>query len=149
MKITILTDSTSSWYIPFGNQLCKELLSLGHNVIYVHNSDHIEKGDICFLLSCVKLVNTEVLSRNVNNIVVHASDLPKGKGFSPLQWQILDGANSICLTLFEVVEKVDAGPYYFKKELVFDGTELYNELRSKLAVEINKCCVDFVINSFH
>ena len=47
---------------------------------------------------------------NKNNIVVHASDLPKGRGFSPMSWQILEGKNKIKLSekiLFAVEDKLN------------------------------------------
>lgn len=146
MKITILTDNKHSWFVPFGKILEDELKRNGHSVNYVFNKKEIRKGDICFLLSCSRIVNNEYLKRNKSNIVVHASDLPKGKGFSPLQWQILEGKNEIPVTLFEVVEKVDAGPYYLKEKIVFDGTELYSELRSKLGKKIIDMCIYYVDN---
>ena len=42
------------------------------------------------MLSCGQIINKEVLQRNRNNLVVHAGALPKGKGWSPLTWQILE-----------------------------------------------------------
>lgn len=146
MKITILTDNKKSWFIQFGYKLKSILEDLGHQVIYVFEKNEIEEGDICFLLSCSRIVDEQYLKRNKNNIVVHASDLPKGKGFAPVQWQILEGKNEIILTLFEVVKEVDAGPYYFKEKITFDGTELYDELREKLANKIIDMCIYFVKN---
>lgn len=144
MKISILTDNPKSWFIPFGIKLKELLTEMEHQVSYVYNANDIKEGDICFILSCTKLVNNNILLLNRNNIVVHASDLPSGKGFSPLQWQILEGKNEICLTLFEVVDKVDAGPYYLKNTIKFNGDEFYDELRATLAEKIIQMCVDYV-----
>ncbi|MFZ5589814.1 MAG: methionyl-tRNA formyltransferase [Pseudomonadota bacterium] len=68
-----------------------------------------------------------------HNLVVHASDLPKGKGWSPASWQILAGAGRIPVTLFEAVDAVDAGPIYLQEWLDLDGTELLDEWRGMLA----------------
>lgn len=144
MKISILTDNKTSWFIPFGNKLASSLSNLGHDCVYVFSKMEIPEGDICFLLSCSSLIKDEILKRNRNNIVVHASDLPAGKGFSPLQWQILQGNNEIVLTLFEAVSEVDAGPYYFKKKIDFKGDELYDDLRSKLGEIVIDMCIEFV-----
>lgn len=146
MNISILTDSAKSWFIPYGQILVEELLQLNHNVKYVFNKNEILKGDICFLLSCTRIVENSYLSLNKHNIVVHASDLPKGKGFSPMQWQILEGNSEITLSLIEAVKDVDAGPIYFKHKIELNGSELYNELRNILASEIIKMCIKFVIN---
>lgn len=144
MKISILTDNAASWFIPFGARLQAALQSLGHETTYVSRKEEIDRGEICFLLSCVRIVEQVYLQRNVHNIVVHASDLPRGKGFAPLQWQILEGKGEIVLTLLEAVEAVDAGPYYLKSTLAFDGTELHDELRQKLGSRIIDMCLDFV-----
>lgn len=146
MIITILTDNKNSWFVEYGYMLKKKLEDYKIDVVYVFDKNDIRIGDICFLLSCSRIVQEVYLERNRNNIVVHASDLPKGKGFSPLQWQILEGNEEIVLTLFEVIAEVDAGPYYLKRSIKFDGTELYKELREKLANMIIDMCVFFVEN---
>ena len=151
MNITIITDNKESWFIPYGKTLQESLLNDGHNVFYVYDKKDIKKTDICFILSCTKIIENEYLILNNRNIVVHASDLPLGKGFSPLQWQILEGKNTIPITLFEVDSKVDNGPYYFKDNLLLEGTELYKEIRHKLAVKIMEMVLKYVknIDNFH
>lgn len=144
MKLTILTDDPRSWYVSHAKNLAFELTEGGHEVRLVFAKTDLEPGDVCFLLSCSKLVEGRYLSLNRNNIVVHASDLPAGRGFSPLQWQIVEGKNEITLTLFEAVEAADAGPYYFKETLAFEGTELLEEMRQALGVKINAMCVKYV-----
>ena len=87
----------------FGKELQANLEELGHQVSLVHNISDIKNGDICFILSFSKILNEVILKKNSNNIVDHASDLPTGKGFSPMQWSVLEGNNHIVLTLFEAV----------------------------------------------
>lgn len=144
MKTTILTDSADSWFVPYGRILKSELEKRGCDVSYVFQKQDITKGDVCFLLSCTKLVDEKSLALNAHNIVVHASDLPQGRGFSPLQWQILEGKNKIVLTLFEAVKEVDAGSYYVKSAIDFEGHELHDELRERLARKIIEMCVRYV-----
>ena len=143
MKITILTDDPASWFIPYGEELEARLRAAGHDTRYVTRKQEIVAGDICFLLSCVRIVEPEYLSRNRHNIVVHASDLPQGKGFSPLQWQILEGKQAVVVTLLEAVQAVDAGPAYIRTRLEFDGTELHDELRQKLGSRIVEMCMHY------
>ena len=71
-------------------------------------------------------------------MVVHSSDLPKGKGFAPIQWQILEGKNKIYISLFEAVEKYDSGRIFEKDYVLLKGTELYDEIRKVQAVAIFK-----------
>lgn len=146
MKISVITDDEKSWFIPYGKTLVDQLANSGHQAIYVDRTENILYGDICFILSCTKIIKKDILSRNTNNIVVHASDLPAGRGFSPIQWQILNGQDEICLTLFEVNENIDDGPYYLKRKVSFQGTELLLEIRNKIGVEIIELCLEYVNN---
>lgn len=146
MKIAILTDNPKSWFIPYGHKLKNELEVAGHKVIYIFNKEEIPQGDVCFLLSCSRIIQESYLQKNKNNIVVHASDLPKGKGFSPLQWQVLEGKNNIVLTLFEVIKEVDAGPFYLKETMEFIGNELYSEMRDILGYKIVQMCMCYIRN---
>ncbi len=82
-----------------------------------------------FFLSCEKIAGPEILSRNKYNLVVHESALPKGRGWSPLTWQIIEGKNNIPITLFEAEISVDSGEIYFQKIMKFKGDELVDELR--------------------
>ena len=144
MKIIIYTDSPGSWFVQYGHLLKEKISNLGHEVEYIHDSSNLFPCDVMFLLSCTKLLASRYLDQNQHNIVVHASDLPHGKGFSPLQWQILEGRNVIPLTLFEAVEEVDNGPYYLKDSISFNGNELLNELRKKMSLKINEMCLKFI-----
>lgn len=146
MKITILTDTTSSWFIPFGVKLKTELDRAGHDTVYVHDKKNIREGDVCFILSCINLVEPEYLRRNRNNIVVHASDLPKGKGFSPMKWLVLEGSDEIVVSLIEAAEKVDSGPVYFKRRIDLDGTELCDEIRSKVGNMVIEMSMHYIEN---
>ncbi len=146
MKITIITDDLQSWFIPYGNKLLKLFSEIGHDAEYVHDKDSIREGDICFILSCTKIIGIDYLKLNRHNIVVHASDLPSGKGFSPLQWQILEGKNEIIVSLLEADLEADSGPVYLKSKLNFDGTELYEELRQKLGDKIIRMCMKYLEN---
>jgi methionyl-tRNA formyltransferase len=146
MRITIFTDNEKSWFVPYGRRLTQQLAEGGAQVDYVFEKSLIKSGDICFLLSCSYLVEPEYLERNEHNIVVHASDLPKGKGFSPLQWQVLEGKNEIVLTLFEATKDADAGGYYLKEKVEFNGTELLPELREKLAERLVQMCLTYTSN---
>jgi methionyl-tRNA formyltransferase len=64
--------------------------------------------------------------------LIHASDLPKGKGWSPHVWAILKGANSIVVSLLNVSDPVDSGDIWMKREIQLSGTELYDEINHKL-----------------
>jgi methionyl-tRNA formyltransferase len=52
----------------------------------------------------------------------HMTDLPYGRGGSPLQNLILRGHTETKLTAHRMVEQLDAGPVYLKEPLSLDGT---------------------------
>ena len=143
MKLSIITNK-NSWFVKFGKELQSNLEQLGHQVSLAYNISDIKNGDICFILSFSKILDEVVLKKNSNNIVVHASDLPTGKGFSPMQWSVLEGNNHIVLTLFEAVKELDAGPYYLKESVMFEGFELYEEMREIIGNKIVEMCLNYV-----
>lgn len=145
MRITILVDDKESWFIPYAKNLREQLKNSGINTELVYDSNMASGGDISFLLSCTKIVGKKFLDLYQHNIVVHASDLPEGKGFAPLKWQILEGKNEIVLTMFEAVEAIDAGCYYQKEKIFFKGTELLDELQEIMAEKIIAMCKEYAL----
>src|SRR5438105_926565 len=114
MKISVVVDNPRSWFVSFAEGLVDRLCRFGE-VRSLVSADEIASGnEVAFLLSCSKIVPVNVLARSRHNIVVHASDLPRGRGMSPLTWQILEGQDIIPITLFEAVAQLDAGPVYIK-----------------------------------
>lgn len=55
-------------------------------------------------------------------IVFHMTDLPFGRGGSPLQNLIIQGHSVTKVSAIKVVEEIDAGPIYLKKDLSLDGS---------------------------
>jgi len=143
LKINILTTK-NSWMKTFDEKLKVALERRGHIVRCVFAKEDLERADISFLLSCFEIIEPELLRLSDHNIVVHASDLPCGKGWSPASWQILEGKNIIPLTLFEAIERVDSGCIYLKDSIQLDGSELINEWQSLMGNKIVEICLDFV-----
>ena len=101
----------------------------GHAVRWIHTPSALGAGDVCLLLSCGRLLNADQLALHRYNLVVHESALPQGQGWSPMTWQILEGASSIPITLFEAVADLDAGPIHLQQEITLQGHELVDEWR--------------------
>ncbi len=83
-----------------------------------------------FLLACKTVLKKEHLALNTNNLVIHPSKLPEGRGSAALVWKILEGGNEIFITLFEANEKIDRGDIYFQESIRFEGHELSDEIRN-------------------
>jgi len=144
MKICIVVDNPLSWFVPFAEKLKENLGQFGTVDLLSDSKKIPHANDVAFLLSCEKKVTFEILQRSRSNIVVHASDLPKGKGMSPLTWQIIEGKNRIPITLFEAVEAIDAGPIYLKGYMDFLGNELLHEMQNSVGVKIMEMCEAFL-----
>lgn len=63
-------------------------------------------------------------------IVLHPSPLPKYRGGSPLQNQIMHGEEKSAVTLFQVGENIDEGPIYSQQSFSLDGTldDIFNRI---------------------
>ena len=142
MKVQILVDNKDSWYVPFAKILKEKLARNVDTVRILHTHEEVVKGDILFLVSCEKIFKN--LELNKSNIVVHESLLPKGKGWSPLSWQILEGKKRIPVTLFEAHKNVDSGQIYFQEFISLNGTELLDELKNKQGELTNKLIEKYV-----
>jgi len=144
MFIQILIDNPNSWIVPYGAQLITALEKGDHRCVLLHDHREVIGGDILCLLSCEKIFKK--LHLNKNNLVVHESDLPYGKGWSPLTWQILEGKNEIYVSLIEADEEVDSGKIYLKKIMKFQGHELLSELRHIQGIATIDIIMEFIEN---
>ena len=142
MKIAILTTK-NQWFEAYADTLSEKL---GNIPIFNNHADFDDKYDIVFILSYHQIIPQEILKKNDHNIVIHESALPKGKGWAPLFWQILEGKSSIPFTMIDASDGVDNGDIYMQEMLELAGDELNEELRNKQAKLTIKMCLEFVNN---
>ena len=128
-RITVLSDA-GSWLNPCLSSLIQLLWQRGHALRWIHDPAQLVAGDVCLLLSCGRLLSSAQLALHRHNLVVHESALPRGQGWSPMTWQILEGANCIPITLFEATTALDAGPIYLQEQIKLLGDELVEEWRA-------------------
>ena len=133
LKVGFLIDKENSWFFLNLNKYYKTLDKKKYFKKISFNSRSFNNFDILFIINYTKIINNSVLKKIKLPIVIHASDLPKGKGFSPLMWQVLENKKKIKVSMIKAVKKVDSGPIIFKKQIKLNGTELYDELRLKLS----------------
>lgn len=146
-QICVLVDN-DSWILEFATQLVETIKRQGDHCKLVRKADDVPNSVATFFLGCVKITPPDVLARSRYNLVVHESDLPKGRGFAPLSWAILAGEKSIKVCLIEAAEEVDAGNIYLKRTIEFSGTELCHELRQRQGEITNELCLDFLASEF-
>ncbi len=145
--ITILTDK-NSYMNTFNKKLKQQLKELKHEVRLINKKEELRNGDILFLFSCFELIENQYLSLHKYNIVIHESDLPQGKGWSPASWQILEGQRKIVLTAFEATLSVDSGDIYYKDFVQLEGSELAPQWRGKIAFKKMEMCLN-IVQDFH
>lgn len=132
MDISILSTDPQHPVIRSLKKWVEEMTVRGHNVKLLYDKGQLEGGDILFLVSCGQLVgDTERKKFNVT-LVLHASDLPKGRGWSPHIWSILDGKKDITVSLLEATDPVDTGQVWLKERFCLEGHELLPEINEKL-----------------
>lgn len=141
--VTIVVDA-DSWMSPHAERLVALINSGGDQACIVQSYEQIPSGTVAFFLGCTGIASTRILERNRYNVVVHESDLPKGRGFAPVAWQIIAGENTIPVTLFEANAEADAGPVYLRGDLTFEGHELCDEIRQRQGEMTVRMCLDFL-----
>ena len=79
------------------------------------------KPDYIFFLHWSYIISNDVFE-NFNCILFHMTDLPFGRGGSPLQNLILLGKEETLISAIKVEKGVDSGPVFLKKKLSLAGT---------------------------
>ena len=143
LRIALCSDK-GSWINDFIPAWALQLRAAGHTLGWAHNAALLPESQVCFYLSYGRIVGTALRARHGNNLVVHESNLPAGRGWSPLTWQVLQGARNIVVTLFEAADAVDSGVIYGQTAIQLRGDELVDDLRRQQATATFELCADFV-----
>ena len=144
MKIQILI-SKSSWAINYKKEILNKLKKFSKDSEIIHNHKELKKNnDINIIFSYFKIIPKLYLNKSKINLIPHESNLPKGKGMSPLTWQILNGKKKVYFSLIEATSKVDSGVVYFKKEKIIPKTFLFDEIKKIQLNENLKLIIRFV-----
>lgn len=118
--------------------------SARHEVRLVQHVAEASGGDLLFLISCGEIVRAETRSRYRATLVIHASDLPQGRGWSPHIWQVLEGSNRITVSLLDAADKIDDGPIWGKEVIELEGHELFDDINAKI-FEVEMRLMDFAV----
>jgi methionyl-tRNA formyltransferase len=138
-KKDFIFASCKRWHLPLFDRL---KIDHTENWSYVSNDIELEEAltstnpKYIFFLHWNWIV-PEQIWRAHECVCFHMTDVPYGRGGSPLQNLILAGHTQTMLTALRMVEQMDAGPVYTKKPLSLDGSaeEIYL-YAGKLSVEI-------------
>lgn len=131
MKIDVLCSSEdhpiNAWLIAWVNECADQ-----HQIRLLRRKDQLASGDILFLISCTEMIPANLRSLYGHCIVLHASDLPKGRGWSPHIWSILEGATTITVSAITAEDLIDSGDLWAKKSFDVAPHELYDEINASL-----------------
>lgn len=146
MKITILNSSEKH---PINSWLRKWVKQnqYRHEVQLLRSKGELIGGDILFLISCSEIIDQDERDKFKKALVVHASDLPKGRGWSPHIWEIVNGTEQITISLIEAEDRVDTGDIWKKVRVHIPKTALYDEI-NELIFEAELELMDFAVENF-
>jgi len=96
------------------------LAKIAPEYVFFPHWSHIIKSDIYQAYTCV---------------IFHMTDLPYGRGGSPLQNLIVRGHTQTKISAIKCVKDLDAGPIYLKRDLSLQGTAEEIFIRADTVVE--------------
>lgn len=121
--------------------------SRDHDIQLARKKSELTGGDILLLVSCGEIISAKDRALYGVCLVLHASDLPRGRGWSPHIWELAAGASHITLSLLEAEDKVDSGRIWQKVQIPVPPTALWDEINHLLfTAEIQ--LIDFALASY-
>ena len=114
MKITVLCSDRLHPIVKYLNDWVLTITRPGYKINLIFDRAELSDGDFLFLISCSQIISKTERQRYKHTLITHASNLPKGRGWSPHVWAILNGEKDITVSLFEAEESVDAGRIWLK-----------------------------------
>lgn len=146
MRIAVLCSDARHPVYPRLERWCAALAGQHDAALFTQGAE-LPGGDLLLLVSCSELLDAEVRGKYGKTLVLHASDLPRGRGWSPHVWQILEGCNRFVVTLFEARDAVDSGPIWGQRPVVLEGHELFDEINARL-FDAQIALMDFAVEQF-
>jgi methionyl-tRNA formyltransferase len=131
MRITLLCSDASHPIFPKLSAWSGEHVDR-HQIAIETKSKDLTGGDILFLISCHELIPASIRKNYSKTLVIHASDLPIGRGWSPHVWAVLEDQKRIVVTLLEAEDAPDSGAIWAKSSFDLEGHELWQEINEKL-----------------
>lgn len=118
-----------------------------HKIDLVRTKKDLCGGDLLILISCSEIVEDNIRNTYNKCLVLHASDLPHGKGWSPHIWEIINGGEKIVVSLLEAENEVDSGAIWHQIKFKVPKNALWDEINKKL-FETEIKLIDFAVDNF-
>tara|TARA_A100000164_G_C21762681_1_gene702371 strand:- start:111 stop:758 length:648 start_codon:yes stop_codon:yes gene_type:complete len=144
MKIQILI-SKGSWANKYRNHIRSRFKKFANTIKILDNHKDLKKKyNVNIVFSYFKIIPKKYLLYSKNNLITHESKVPKGKGMSPLTWQILKNKNKIFFSLLEADTKIDSGTIYYRKKVKIKKDLLFDEIKKIQLIENLKLLEKFL-----
>ena len=139
-KITYIILSEKSWNLNLVKNLSKKNDKI--NWIFINkrldfnisNLESISPVKI-FIPHWSYIISDEIFEK-YECVVFHMTDLPYGRGGSPLQNLIVLGKEKTKISALKVIKELDAGPIYLKKDLSLHGSAEEIFIRANSIIEL-------------
>lgn len=146
MKITLLCSDPQHPVNAYIQRWAQAQAGL-HEVDIVQKKAQLGGGEILFLISCSEIINANDRAQYKACLVLHASDLPKGRGWSPHIWALVEGAEVITLSMLEAEDKVDSGCIWSKTHITVPKHALWDEINHLLfTAEVDM--IDYAVQNY-
>ncbi len=96
-----------------------------------YNLKKIKKCDVLFIISYTKILPVNLFKKVKLPLVIHESNLPKGRGCSPVLWEVLNKKKIFYVSIIEAKKKVDSGKIILKRKFTIKSEDLYDDIRKK------------------
>tara|TARA_A100001515_G_C4590172_1_gene215706 strand:+ start:111 stop:758 length:648 start_codon:yes stop_codon:yes gene_type:complete len=119
------------WALKIYYSLCKEYeLELVSTPKALHESLSKNSFDVLFFIGWSWLIPDNIINNN-SCVCLHPSPLPKYRGGSPIQNQIINGEKTSAVTLFEMDKGIDTGPILYQKMFSLEGdlNSIFNDIQ--------------------
>jgi len=123
-KQTYVVATLKPWNIKIYDEIIKHYPGEWHLITEQQNLNTDLIKSLCpkyiFFPHWSHIVPAEIVN-SFNCVCFHQTDLPYGRGGSPLQNLIANGHRETVVTAIKMTEKLDAGPIYIQQQLSLEG----------------------------
>lgn len=126
MKVTLLGNQNN----PSVRATISALSGANESELFVTLDKHEDcpGGDFLFALSYPRIIPERTRRSYRYSFVLHGSDLPEGRGWSPIIWQILDGKTRFTMSLISMEDSLDTGALVAQQGFDIQHDSLLNEI---------------------
>jgi len=123
---TILICGYRDWSYDIYKNLSEQDIKFDYNLIYIDDKDELElvihkyNPEMIFFVGWSWIVCDEIIN-TYKCICLHPSPLPKYRGGSPIQHQIINGEVESAVTLFRMDSGIDTGDILYQESFLLDG----------------------------